>query len=120
MENINSDAGSDNTLVNVTKLTNSQKVELSKYTLSLINSARSQLGKKPWTYRSGALRFADRVANQYYTHNKSCWDSDHYVAGIYVLLKLQVLIQMQVKYMKMKQAYLFHHNMAQIFVLCQF
>ncbi len=46
MENINSDAGSDNTLVNVTKLTNSQKVELSKYTLSLINSARSQLGKK--------------------------------------------------------------------------
>lgn len=47
MENTNSDAGSDNTLVNVTKLTNSQKVELSKYTLSLINSARSQLGKKP-------------------------------------------------------------------------
>ena len=82
MENTNSDAGSDNTLVNVTKLTNSQKVELSKYTLSLINSARSQLGKKPWTYRSGALRFADRVANQYYTHNKSCWDPDHYVAGI--------------------------------------
>ena len=82
MENINSDAGSDNTLVNVTKLTNSQKVELSKYTLSLINSARSQLGKKTWTYRSGALRFADRVANQYYTHNKSCWDPDHYVAGI--------------------------------------
>lgn len=42
-ENTNSEAGNDNSLVNVTKLTNSQKVELSEYTLSLINSA-SNLG----------------------------------------------------------------------------
>lgn len=81
-ENDYSDAGSDNTLVNVTKLSSSQKVELSKYTLSLINSARHQLGKQSWTYKKGALSFADRVANQYYTHNKSCWDADHYVPGI--------------------------------------
>lgn len=81
-ENNYSDAGSDNTLVNVTKLSHSQKVELSKYTLSLINSARHQLGKKSWTYKTGALHFADRVANQYYTHNRSCWDAGHYVPGI--------------------------------------
>ena len=81
-ENNYSDAGSDNTLVNVTKLSHSQKVELSRYALSLINSARHQLGKKSWTYKSGALHFADRVANQYYSHNKSCWDADHYVPGI--------------------------------------
>ena len=80
--NTYSDAGSDNTLVNVTKLTNSQKVELSKYTLSLINSARNQLGKQSWTYKTGALHFADRVADQYYDHNRSCWDADHYVPGI--------------------------------------
>lgn len=81
-ENNNSDAGSDNTLVNVTELTQNQKVELSKYTLSLINSAREQVGKRPWTYRSGALHFADRIATQYYNHNKSCWDAKHYVEGI--------------------------------------
>lgn len=81
-ENNYSDAGSDNTLVNVTKLSHSQKVELSRYALSLINSARHQLGKKSWTYKSGALHFADRVANQYYSHNRSCWDADHYVPGI--------------------------------------
>ena len=45
-DNTYSGADSDNTLVNVTKLTNSQKVELSEYTLSLINSARNQLGKQ--------------------------------------------------------------------------
>ena len=61
-ENTNSDAGSDNTLVNVTKLTASQQKELSQYTLSLINSARHQLGKQGWTYRRGALHFANRVA----------------------------------------------------------
>lgn len=82
IENIYSDAGSDNTLVNVTKLTDSQKVELSKYTLSLINSARRQLGKEAWTYKTGALHFADRVADEYYSHDKSCWDPDHYVPGI--------------------------------------
>lgn len=81
-ENNYSDAGSDSTLVNVTKLTNSQKIELSRYALSLINSARNQLGQKSWTYKKGALHFADRVADQYYSHGKSCWDSGHYVAGI--------------------------------------
>lgn len=63
-ENTNSDAGSDNTLVNVTKLTAFQQKELSQYTLSLINSARHQLGKHGWTYKQGALRFANRVANE--------------------------------------------------------
>ena len=81
-ENTNSDAGSDNTLVNVTKLTASQQKELSQYTLSLINSARHQLGKQDWTYKRDTLHFANRVANEYYSHNRSCWDADHYVTEI--------------------------------------
>lgn len=81
-ENTDSGAGSDNTLVNVTKLTAGQQRELSEYTLSLINSARHQLGKQGWTYKKGALTFANRVAKEYYSHNRSCWDADHYVAGI--------------------------------------
>lgn len=81
-DNTYSGAGSDDTLVNVTKLTTGQQKELSQYTLSLINSARHQLGKEGWTYRKGALHFANRVADQYYTNNRSCWDADHYVKGI--------------------------------------
>ncbi len=88
-ENTYSGAGSDNTLVNVTNLSHSQKVELSRYALSLINSAHHQLGKKSWTYKAGALHFADRVAN----HNKSCWNAGQYVPGIKHAAKLLALTQ---------------------------
>lgn len=81
-EDHDSDAGSDNTMVNVTKLTAAQQKELSVYTLSLINSARQQVGQKKWTYNKATLNFANRVANEYYKNGKSCWDKDHYVAGI--------------------------------------
>lgn len=79
---IDTDASDRAKIVNVTNLSWSDKVELSHFTMNLINSARRQMGKKNWTYRKGALKFADRTAAQYYNNNRSCWDSDHYVAGI--------------------------------------
>ena len=79
---IDTDASDRAKIVNVTNLSWSDKVELSHFTMNLINSARRQMGKQNWTYRKGALKFADRTAAQYYDNNRSCWDSDHYVAGI--------------------------------------
>lgn len=69
-------------IVIVTNLSWNDKIELSHFTMGLINSARRQMGKKAWTYKKGALKFADRTAKQYYDNNRSCWDSDHYVPGI--------------------------------------
>lgn len=119
-ENTNSDAGSDNTLVNVTKLTASQQKELSQYTLSLINSARHQLGKQGWTYKRGALRFANRVANEYYSHNRSCWDADHYVTGIERAAKASGLNSKVVKSTKMKLACLSLQHTILTYVQCQY
>ncbi|RVU69970.1 SEC10/PgrA surface exclusion domain-containing protein [Lactobacillus xujianguonis] len=64
------------------KLSQSDKVMLSHFAMDLINQARHQMSKKSWTYKKGALKFADRTAKQYYSHNRSVWDSDHYIAGI--------------------------------------
>lgn len=73
---------SDNRTVNVLNLSHADQVEISKYSLDLINSARRQMGKKSWTYSESALKFANRVAKEYADNGKSCWDPDHYVAGI--------------------------------------
>lgn len=72
----------DNRQVDVTNLSNADKTELSKFALSLINSARKQMGKKAWTYSSSALRFADQVAAEYTKDGASCWDANHDVDGI--------------------------------------
>lgn len=68
--------------VNTVNMTYNQKVEINRYALSLINSARRQMGKQPWILNKSAMAFADRVANEYYNNNKSVWDPNHYVAGI--------------------------------------
>lgn len=73
---------SDQRIVNVTRLSNGDKVELSKYALAVINSARHQMGKRSWTYKRGALHFANRVAANYNRDGMSCWSSDHDVRGI--------------------------------------
>ena len=73
---------SDNRTVDVLNLSHTDQVEISKYILALINSARRQMGKKDWTYSDSALKFANRIAIEYSNNNKSCWDPDHYVAGI--------------------------------------
>lgn len=71
-----------NVMVDVTNLTWGQKVEINRFALNLINSARAQLGKKPWTLNGSAIYFADYVAREYHDNNRSVWDSDHYTAGI--------------------------------------
>jgi SEC10/PgrA surface exclusion-like protein len=68
--------------VDVTNLSWSEKEEISKYTLALINSARRQMGKRNWTYRKAAVKFADRVAQEYYNDDFSCWQRGHDVSGI--------------------------------------
>lgn len=70
------------TMVNTTNMTWNQKVEINRYALNLINSARSQMGKKGWILNTSAISFADKVAKEYYNNDKSDWDADHYVAGI--------------------------------------
>lgn len=76
------DTSDNNRIVTVTDLTEAEKVELSHYALALINSARSQMGKSNWTYKKGALHFANRVAKNYNQDGASCWDADHDVRGI--------------------------------------
>ncbi|KRL89826.1 SEC10/PgrA surface exclusion domain-containing protein [Lactobacillus kalixensis] len=80
--NFSDNDSSDDRVVTVTNLSESDKDEISKYALSVINSARAQMGKRPWTYSKSALKFADQVAINYNKDGASCWDSDHDVAGI--------------------------------------
>lgn len=80
--NFYDDNPSDNRTVDVTNLSKADKEEISKYALSVINSARRHMGKKKWTYSKHAVRFADVVARNYNKDNMSVWSSDHDVAGI--------------------------------------
>lgn len=82
-ENTFSDYDSaDDKTVTVTHLTSSEKKEISKYALAVINSARRQMGKRSWSYSSRALRFADVVAKCYNQDGASISDADHDVRGI--------------------------------------
>lgn len=69
-------------IVDTNNMTYAQKLEINRYALSLINSARRQMGKQAWVLNKSAMNFADRVAREYYNNGRSVWDSDHYVAGI--------------------------------------
>lgn len=82
------DSKSDqNRQVDLLHLNENQKKEFSLYALNLINQARRQMGKKDWKISKGAIHFADRVGYQYWLHNHSCWDPDHYTAGINLAAK---------------------------------
>lgn len=69
-------------IVNVNKLTASEKSELAHFSLNTINNARRQFNHKPWHYSKAAMHFADRVARNYYQDGTSCWDPDHDVKAI--------------------------------------
>lgn len=73
---------SDDKVVTVTNLSKAEQTEISKYALAVINSARTQMGKKKWTYNKHAMRFASIVASNYNKDNMSVWDATHDVAGI--------------------------------------
>lgn len=70
------------TTIDTSKLNHQEQKELSLFTLKTINSARKQMHKKQWRYSNRALHFANDIAKEYYQHNHSVWDSDHYYAGI--------------------------------------
>lgn len=76
------DDPADNRTVDVTKLSPSDKEEISRYALAVINSARNQMGKSNWTYTRRANKFADEVAKCYNQDGASVWDADHDVRGI--------------------------------------
>lgn len=82
---------SDNRIVDLRHLSNSDKIMLTKYTLDLINQGRQQFKQPKWCYTKAAQRFADRVAVQYTRNNRSCWDADHYVPGILRAAKMSGL-----------------------------
>lgn len=69
-------------IVNVNKLTASEKSELAHFSLNTINSARHQLKRKSWHYSKATMHFADRVARNYYKDGTSCWSADHDVKAI--------------------------------------
>lgn len=72
----------DKTKINLSKLTASQKRELTNYTLRLINQVRQQLDLPKWTSDQRTQALADEIAREYTIHDKSILDSDHYISGI--------------------------------------
>ena len=70
------------TKIDPVDLTASQKEELTKFSLRLINDARKDLGLKPWLYSKGAQKLAQDIATEYQADGHGIQDGDHYVAGI--------------------------------------
>lgn len=68
--------------IDLENLTTSQANELTKYSLNLINQARSQLGLLNWTSDAKTQKLANNIAKEYHDNDKSILDSDHYVEGI--------------------------------------
>ena len=68
--------------VNPAKLTASQRKELAKYALKLINGPRKQLKLKPWVYSKGTEKLAIDIASEYQKNGRSIRDGQHYVPGI--------------------------------------
>lgn len=72
----------DKRVVDITHLSKSDKVMLTKFTLSLVNQVRRQEGLPAWHYDSRVMSLANDIANEYTTHDRSICDRDHYFAGI--------------------------------------
>lgn len=70
-------------MIDLRHVSNKEANNLGKYTLSLINQARSQSHLAKWHYDSHAQKVANSIAREYTKHSKSCWDDDHYYAGLY-------------------------------------
>ena len=69
-------------LVNLNHPTKAQSEELAKYTLSIINNAREQVGQPKWHYSRAAMNFARDVAKNYERRGSSILDPDHDVIAI--------------------------------------
>lgn len=79
---VNGETKADEKMINPDKLTASEQKELAEFSLRMINSAREQLGLKPWIYSTGVQKLADDVAEEYQNNGRSIKDNGHYVAGI--------------------------------------
>lgn len=55
----------DNEKINPSKLTQSQKEEISKFAIKMINEAREQIGRPDFVYTAEAQSLADDVASEY-------------------------------------------------------
>ena len=76
------DNPADQRTIDLKHLNKQDKQMLSKFSLALINQGRDQIGSAKWIYNKHAQKFADRVAKQYTTHQRSIYDATHYLAGI--------------------------------------
>ena len=72
----------DEKIIDPAHLSANDKKELAEFSLRVINSAREQLGLRPWVYSEGTQKLADDVAKEYQDHGHSIKDNGHYVAGI--------------------------------------
>lgn len=72
----------DDKMIDPDHLSANDKKELAEFSLRVINSAREQLGLRPWVYSEGTQKLADDVAKEYQDHGHSIKDNGHYVAGI--------------------------------------
>lgn len=71
-----------NRQIDTKHLTKAQAKELTNYTLTVINSARSQLHATKWKATPAAQKFAQRVAYTYTRDGHSNAEHKHYIAGI--------------------------------------
>lgn len=73
---------SDERMIDPVNLTKKDQTEITKYALSVINSARKQMNQPDWKYSKAAMNFARRVAKNYYQDGASIMDDDHDVHAI--------------------------------------
>lgn len=71
----------DRTKVNLNHLTKKQNLELTQFSLRLLNGARQQLNLPKWQYSTGSQKLAADIASEYNRHHESI-KTGHYVPGI--------------------------------------
>lgn len=76
------ETAADEKMIDPAHLSASDKKTLAEFSLRVINSAREQLGLRPWVYSTGTQKLADDIAKEYQENGRSIKDNGHYVAGI--------------------------------------
>lgn len=69
-------------IISVKHISKKDNQRLVRFTLGVINNARKQFKQPKWKYDKRAQSLANDIAKEYTKHGKSCWDDDHYNAGI--------------------------------------
>lgn len=82
---------SDNRMVDIRHLSHHDQIELSKYTVRLINSARRQMHRPALRFDPRAQSFANDIAKQYERDNWDC-NQSHNIKGILKVAKYHGLM----------------------------